>query len=63
LFCLIRHSPIIAPIGAQRQAPLTERLQSRALPNENKLTLTAARETIEDQRDGVVCQSFDSLSR
>jgi len=23
---LTRHSPIIAPIGAQRQAPLTERL-------------------------------------
>jgi hypothetical protein len=27
LFCFIRHSPIIAPIGAQRQAPLTERLR------------------------------------
>jgi hypothetical protein len=25
---LTRHSPIIAPIGAQRQAPLTERLRS-----------------------------------
>jgi hypothetical protein len=27
LFCLIRHSRIIAPIGAQWQAPLTERLR------------------------------------
>jgi hypothetical protein len=26
LFCLLRHPPIIAPIAAQRQALLTERL-------------------------------------
>ena len=26
LFCLLRHPPIIAPIGVQRQALLTERL-------------------------------------
>jgi hypothetical protein len=28
LFCLIRHPLIIAPIGAQRQVLLTERLHS-----------------------------------
>jgi hypothetical protein len=27
LFCLLRHPPIIAPIGVQRQALLTERLR------------------------------------
>jgi hypothetical protein len=31
LFCLIRHPLIIAPIGAQRQALLTERLRSAAI--------------------------------
>jgi hypothetical protein len=31
LFCLLRHSPIITPIGVQRQALLTERLRQHVL--------------------------------
>jgi hypothetical protein len=38
---LTRHSPIIAPIGAQRQAPLTERLLRTTLFVANAIFLNS----------------------
>jgi hypothetical protein len=43
LFRLIRHPLIIAPIGAQRQALLTERLRSWTVTNEDELAERVAR--------------------
>ena len=64
MFCLIRHPPIIAPIGAQWQALLTERLPSRRDGGQRKLSVPipqAVSKALTSRTPGGVVDSVHNL--